>query len=275
MSAAAQNSQMTSVGPGDFVWHELRTTDAAAALDFYAHVVGWKPQSSGDPGGMPYTLFAAGEVTTAGLMQLTPEMMQAGMAPAWVGFIGVNDVDEYAERVQQAGGKLHCAPQDIPGIGRFVSFEDPQGATVLLFKSVRDETPARPPLGTPGTIGWNELWANEGESAWTFYADLIGWSLDRTMDMGPNGLYRIFKNRGSAIGGVVTRDPNQSPVPYWLFYFVVEDIDAATARVRDKNGSVQMGPHQIPDGLWIVIGRDPQGATFALVGPRRSEQRAA
>jgi predicted enzyme related to lactoylglutathione lyase len=27
-----------------------------------------------------------------------------------------------------------------------------------------------------------------------------------------------------------------------------------------------MGPHQVPGGDWIVIGMDPQGAEFALVG---------
>jgi predicted enzyme related to lactoylglutathione lyase len=27
-----------------------------------------------------------------------------------------------------------------------------------------------------------------------------------------------------------------------------------------------MGPHQVPTGDWIVIGSDPQGAEFALVG---------
>ena len=27
-----------------------------------------------------------------------------------------------------------------------------------------------------------------------------------------------------------------------------------------------MGPHEVPGGDWIVIGTDPQGAEFALVG---------
>ena len=67
----------------------------------------------------------------------------------------------YAKRVEQAGGKLHCAPQDIPGVGRWASVEDPQGAAFLLFKGSLDYAPPRPPLGTPGTVGWNELSAND------------------------------------------------------------------------------------------------------------------
>ena len=33
-------------GFGDFVWHEPRTPDAAAAEDFYTHVVGWRALSA-------------------------------------------------------------------------------------------------------------------------------------------------------------------------------------------------------------------------------------
>src|SRR5450756_420727 len=172
---------------GDFVWYELRTTDAKAAEAFYTHVVGWQAKDSGNPGGIPYTLFSVGDLGAAGLMQLSPEMLAEGMRPAWVGFVGVDDVDAYAERLVQAGGKLHCEPQDIPGIGRFVSVEDPQGAVFLLFKGSLDYAPPRPAAGASGTIGWNELSANDGESAWPFYSKLFGWTEDHTMDMGPLG----------------------------------------------------------------------------------------
>src|SRR5437763_10767522 len=107
MSTVAQPEMSTSAqsSTGDFVWHELRTTDAKGAIDFYMHVIGWQARSSGDPGGVPYTLFSADDLRTAGLMQLTPQMLEGGMQPAWVGFIGVDDVNAYAKRVEQAGGK--------------------------------------------------------------------------------------------------------------------------------------------------------------------------
>jgi predicted enzyme related to lactoylglutathione lyase len=164
---------------------------------------------------------------------------------------------------------LHCAPQDIPGVGRWASVEDPQGAAFLLFNGSRDYAPPRPPIGTPGTVGWNELSANDGETAWPFYSSIFGWNQDSTMDMGPMGTYRIFNNGGAAIGAMMTRDPANSPVPFWLYYFNVEDIDAADRRVKEKNGQVIMGPHQVPGDLWIILGMDPQGAMFSLVGPRK------
>jgi predicted enzyme related to lactoylglutathione lyase len=271
MSTAAQQEVTTSVyaKKGDFVWYELRTTNAKAAEDFYTHVIGWQAKGSGDPGGVPYTLLSVGDTGTAGLMQLTPDMLAGGMKPGWVGFVGVDDVDAYAKRLEQAGGKLHCAPQDIPGIGRFASVEDPQGAVFLLFKGSLNDAPPRPSAGSPGSIGWNELSANDGQSAWHFYSSLFGWTEDSTMDMGPMGTYRIFNNGGSPVGAMMTRDPSKSPMPFWLYYFNVEDIDAAAARIREKNGEIFMGPHEVPGAMWIVIGHDPQGAMFSVVGPRK------
>jgi predicted enzyme related to lactoylglutathione lyase len=106
MSTTAQQevTAPANVTTGNFVWHELRTTDAKEAEDFYTHVVGWQAKNSGDPGGIPYTLLSVGDIGTAGLMQLTPDMLAGGMRPGWVGFIGVDDVDAYAKRIEQAGG---------------------------------------------------------------------------------------------------------------------------------------------------------------------------
>lgn len=270
MSTAAQQEVNTSVNvtTGNFVWHELRTTDSKGAEDFYTQVIGWKATNSGDPGGVPYKLFSVGDLSTAGLLELTKPMLDGGVRPSWVGFIGVDDVDAYAQRVEQDGGKLHCA-QDIPTVGRWASVEDPQGAEFLLFKGSLNYAPPRPPAGSPGTVGWNELSANDGQSAWAFYSKIFGWKEDSTMDMGPMGIYRIFNNGGAQIGAMMTRDPSNSPVPFWLYYFNVEDIDAAATRIKDKKGQILMGPHQVPGDLWIILGLDPQGAMFSLVGPRK------
>jgi predicted enzyme related to lactoylglutathione lyase len=36
--------------------------------------------------------------------------------------------------------------------------------------------------------------------------------------------------------------------------------------VKANGGSITMGPHEVPGGDHIIIGKDPQGAEFALVG---------
>jgi predicted enzyme related to lactoylglutathione lyase len=268
MSAAEQQETAGSTTPrnGEFVWYELRTPDATAAVAFYTHVVGWKAKDPGIPGGMPYTLLAMGEFDIAGVMTLGPEMVAGGVKPGWVGFVGVDDVDGYAARVVDAGGRLQFPPQDIPGVGRFASVEDPQGAAFLLFRGTLDVAPPRLEMGAVGTIGWHELSADDGDAAWIFYQKVFGWREHSLMDMGPMGSYRMFDNGGPRLGGMMTREPKNAPSPFWLYYFSVGDIDAAVARVREGGGQVLMGPHEVPGGQRIILGQDPQGILFSLVG---------
>ncbi len=54
----------------------------------------------------------------------------------------------------------------------------------------------------------------------------------------------------------------------WNYYFNVPSIDAAKAAAEAAGGTVMMGPHEIPGGMFILLGADPQGAAWALVGPK-------
>src|SRR3954464_12155051 len=117
----------------NFVWHELMTTDADAAEAFYRDVVGWRTQDAGMPG-MRYTILSVGEAGVGGIMTLPPDACAAGARPGWIGYVGVDDVDAYAQRVKAAGGTVHKPPADIPGVGRFAVVADPQGANFVLFK---------------------------------------------------------------------------------------------------------------------------------------------
>jgi len=94
------------------------------------------------------------------------------------------------------------------------------------------------------------------------------WTKAEARDMGPMGVYQLFATGGAPVGGMVTKPP-QVPVPNWLYYFNVDGIDAAAARVTEGGGQVFMGPHEVPGGQWIVQCRDPQGAVFALVALKR------
>ena len=49
---------------GAFVWHELMTSDPAAARTFYGKVVGWTAQLSPVPG-MDYWMLKAGDTRSA------------------------------------------------------------------------------------------------------------------------------------------------------------------------------------------------------------------
>jgi predicted enzyme related to lactoylglutathione lyase len=62
---------------------------------------------------------------------------------------------------------------------------------------------------------------------------------------------------------------NRSPHPYWLYYFVVDDIDAGLKRVEAHGGTLLFGPQEVPGGAWIINATDPQGGVFALVGMKK------
>jgi predicted enzyme related to lactoylglutathione lyase len=250
--------------PSNFVWYDLMTTDSKAAEAFYTKVVGWRAQDSG-MSDRSYTILHAKEIPIGGLMPIPAEA--AGARPMWSGYVGVDDVDAVAKRLKAAGGSVHRGPEDIPGVGRFAVVADPHGASFMLFHGTADAPPPSAPAGTPGHIGWHELYAGDREKAFAFYSGLFGWTKVEAMDMGPMGVYQTFATDKVQVGGMMTK-PEQIPAPCWLYYFNVDDIGAATARVKDNKGKVLNGPMQVPGGSFIIQCSDPQGAMFALVGPQ-------
>lgn len=248
---------------GDFVWYEYAANDLDAACRFYETVSGaWEIVSSGLTG-MDYRIANAGTRGVGGFMAITPEM--AGQAPSWRGYVGVDDVDAMATKVKEAGGAVRYGPDDIPMVGRFAVCADPQGATFIIFKGAGEPQPDISPE-TPGAIGWHELTTSDWEAAWSFYSGLFGWEKEIAVDMGDMGTYQTFTVNGVHAGGMMTA-PGQPPA--WRYYITVDDIDAAAKRITDAGATIQMGPHEVPGGAWIVMAVDPQGAPFAVTGPKK------
>jgi predicted enzyme related to lactoylglutathione lyase len=251
--------------PGRFAWYELMTTDLAAAKAFYADVVGWGALDASTPG-LVYTLFTAGEMPVSGLMDLPMEARKMGATPRWMGYVGVNDVDADADRIKRLGGAVYVPPTDS-NIGRISVVADPQTATLALVAGLKFGLPAE--LDQPGRVGWHELLAADRAQAFAFYGEFLGWQkADAEID--PTDTYQLFSAGGQTIGGMFTKRPIE-PAPYWLYYFNVDDIDAAAERVRSGGGKIFEGPFGVPGGSWIVRCIDPQGAIFALQGKRSQD----
>jgi hypothetical protein len=252
--------------PNKFFWYDVMATDTKAARNFYCDVVGWGAQDSTAPG-MDYTVFTVNGQGVAGLMPIPEDARAGGVPPMWMGYIAADDVDEAARRLEREGGKVHRPPTDVPGIIRFAVVADPQGASFIVAKGLMSEAPPEPPPGTPGTVGWHELYATDGESAFAFYQKMFGWTKGDAMDMGPMGKYQLFASGGANVGGIMTK-PSAVPWPYWTYYFNVPVIDAASSRVTAGGGKIINGPMQVPGDLWIIQCFDSQGAGFALVAPK-------
>jgi uncharacterized protein len=112
---------------GEVSWHELMTTDAEAALAFYAGLFGWAHTESMDMGEMgKYHLFARGKGLGGGMMNKPPAMAQ--VPPYWGFYFRVPDVHAAAGRVKAKGGQIVNGPMEVPGGDWAVNCVDPQGA---------------------------------------------------------------------------------------------------------------------------------------------------
>ncbi len=123
---------------GEFSWHELGTTDPAAACDFYVGLFDWEKTDSMDMGpDGAYQMFGRSTERSIGGIFKKP----AGQPgpPAWLHYIHVDNVDEKVGQVKELGGQVLNGPMDVPGGDRIAQCMDPQGAAFAI-----DSSPARP-----------------------------------------------------------------------------------------------------------------------------------
>jgi len=248
-------------------WFELETRDLNAAGAFYKAVLGWTLTGAGMPD-FDYRLAGCDGTMVAGMMSNATQ--EGEPLPNWIFYLAVDDCDATAQAAGTAGGKVVMPAHDIPGTGRFAVLADPQGAVFGILQPLPMET--GPEIGAfdqtrPGHGNWLELRTSDPEAAFDFYAGLFGWTKDSAVEMGAMGTYQIFAHGGRAIGGMMRADP--SDLPPWLVYFGADELDGAVQRIGIADGTVIHGPSEVPGGAFIAIARDPQGAAFAVAGPRR------
>ena len=252
---------------GSFVWYELVSPDPDASKAFYDAVVGWTVQPAPE-GAIDYRMITAPDGgNTGGVMRLSPEMAAGGARAAWLGYVGVDDVDAAAAKLRELGGMVLMGPWTMPGVGRIAVVTDPWGAPFYLMRGATEgATSTAFAPGVTGRVAWNELTARDLDGALGFYEALFGWESPERMTM-PNGAYAFLDHRGTRIGAMATA--REGAPGGWRYYLRVEHVDAAGERATAAGGAVTMGPYDVPGGDRILIGTDPHGVEFALVGPGR------
>lgn len=115
---------------GGVSWHELYTTDAAAAVKFYGDVFGWRERSAMDMGAMGKYHIWGRDWDMGGMMNKMPEM--AGVPPHWGLYFLVPNVHKGAERVKANGGQVLNGPMAVPDGSWIVNCVDPQGGHFSL-----------------------------------------------------------------------------------------------------------------------------------------------
>ncbi|MCO6357771.1 hypothetical protein BXY85_0699 [Roseivirga pacifica] len=116
---------------GTIGWIDLSIPNAEEVKDFYAEVVGWKPEpvSMGDYN--DYSMLADGEAK-AGVCHKTG--INSDIPSQWMIYINVEDLEKSLETVKAKGGKLLTEIKDMGAYGRTCYIQDPGGATCALFE---------------------------------------------------------------------------------------------------------------------------------------------
>ncbi len=255
---------MSELKTGRFIWYELMSTDPEAAKAFYSDVVGWGVEEM-EVAGEAYSAWSGERGHVGGVMQLPEEAAAAGAPSHWLVYVATPSAAETAERAAELGATVLVGPMEIPAIGTFAVIMDPQGAVFAVFTPDGDGPGHEPPAAV-GEFSWHELYSTDAEAAWGFYSDLFEWPETASMDMGENGMYRMFGADGTTAGGMCNKPP-QIPTSSWLLYVQVSDLDRAVERVTALGGQLINGPMEVPGGDRVAQCIDPQGAAFALHSP--------
>ena len=255
--------ELTSHTPGTFSWTELATTDQKGAVAFYRGLFGWDVNDQPIGEGETYSIFQMRGKDVGAAYTMRPDERQTGAPPHWNNYVAVSNADEAVKKAQSLGGKVLAPPFDVMDHGRMAVLQDPTGAVFQVWQ-------AKSHIGIrianePGALCWTELTTSDTKAAEKFYTQLFGWTPKHGAGGAPME-YTEFSVGGRPAIGMLPK-PAQMPahIPsYWMPYFQVANIEAATAKAKQLGAKLMVGPQQIPDAGQFAIFNDPQGAMFAL-----------
>lgn len=131
------------------VHFEMPAKDKKRVADFYSNSFGWKMNQMGEDMGN-YLLAQTAETDEQGMVK-TPGAINGGFfeyqdkegfnMPHLV--ISVDNLEQAMGRVEKSGGKILGGAggvgkiDDIPGVGRYISFEDTEGNHVGMLEPSR------------------------------------------------------------------------------------------------------------------------------------------
>lgn len=119
---------------------------------------------------------------------------------------------------------------------------------------------------TPGTFCWVELTTPDTEASKSFYSQLLGWTWTDN-PMSETMVYTMLQKNDRFVGGLFQIHEQmlaQGMHPRWVCYISTDDVEAATARVRDAGGNVITEPFDVFTAGRMSVVADPTGATFGI-----------
>lgn len=212
---------------GNAVVHfEIGADDHGGLVAFYRELFGWGLH--GQPGG-GYTV-----IDTRGGYGINGGIGRSRASTAWSAFyVETDDLQATLDRANALGGRTAIPVTDAGGAVAKAMFTDPDGLLVGLIQasagaSYADEPRPSDGPGAPAT--WFEVMGQDAARTQQFYADLFGWTVNRSfpayaaVDTGAGrGI------QGGLGGGVEAR--------WAIVYARVADADQTLSRAEKLGGS--------------------------------------
>jgi uncharacterized protein len=256
-------------------WVDIDEVDVEEAARFYSVLFGWTFIEAAPK--RRYLIAQRDGQDAAGIGQRSVDDPVARPA-SWNTYISVRDVNQTADRVVDAGGRVTEPPSDLVEAALTASCADPEGIPFHLWQSVGRL--GAQVANTPGAWNFSDLHTADPSAAIAFYGRMFGWIFDdlgfATMIREPGygdhlaatsdpGIHerqsgdKVPPGFADAIGWLVFTQEEQ---PHWHVNFTVADRDEAAATAEQLGAIVVSST----DSEWTRDAqiRDPQGAVFTV-----------
>ncbi|MFE7134981.1 VOC family protein [Streptomyces sp. NPDC057638] len=111
-----------------------------------------------------------------------------------------------------------------------------------------------------GAPCWVSLMARDLTASQEFYGAVLGWEFRRG-DLGDE--FRVALRDGAPVAGIGALAPAMRVAVAWTPYFAVKDANVTAARVRERSGTVAVGPLSFSLGRG-ALAADRDGAVFGI-----------
>jgi len=233
------------------VHFEVGSPDFKKLVSFYRELFGWQVPDPDDGYAMVETRAGSG---------INGGVGRSSDGTSWVSFYAaVQDPQAALGRAQSLGGTTVLPVTEIPGVGSFAMFSDPDGNLVGVVKT-GGMLGGGPSDGDGVAVDWFEVLGSDAERTQRFYSEMFGWKLN---DAGFPGYNLVDTEAGEdAIGGGLGGGGETGT--WATVYANVPDVEAALSRAVELGGSRVYGPDKVDDHMKTGALRDPAGNVFGV-----------
>jgi predicted enzyme related to lactoylglutathione lyase len=249
------------------VHFEVGAADDQPLMAFYGELFGWRPRGLSGGG---YTM-----IDTRGGGGINGGIGKSQTGEPWSAFyVETDDPQATLDKADSLGGTTVMPVTDFGGAVTIAMFNDPDGLLVGLVRA-----PAGPPhgygpapsAGSGEQVDWFEVLGSDAARTQQFYADLFGWTVDRS---GIPGYAVVDTGTGRGIqGGIGGGEESR----WAIVYAGVADVDRTLRRVEKLGGSRIWAPgvsalksaaraalYGSADDMNTGVFRDPAGNAFGV-----------